>query len=92
MIIACSFIVLAVIFTVFILLLTSGLIVFSKCVPTQKSLPEVVRPLIPKPVAAGSWMQSESKAYIDLNGRLIELHSKAEEKAAKKEHYKIIYK
>ena len=86
MIFICSFITLAVFFTVFALLATSGFIVFSS--DGKKSPPSGPSPA-PK---AAKPIQPIKKAYIDLNGRLIELLSKAEETKAKKDGFKVVYK
>lgn len=86
MIFICSFITLAVFFTVFALLATSGFIVFSSDGKTPPPNGPRPAPKAAKPI------QPKQKAYIDLNGRLIELLSKAEETKAKKDGFKVVYK
>ena len=51
-------------------------------------------PVVPsKPKAATKPVAPpKPKAYIDLNGRLIELMTKAEETKAKKDGFKVVYK
>ena len=92
MIFICSFITLAVFFTVFALLATSGFIVFSS--DGKKSPPSGPSPApkAAKVVTAVTTVKAKPKAYIDLNGRLIELLSKAEETKAKKDGFKVVYK
>ena len=90
MIFICSFIVLAVIFTVLALLVTSGFIAFSGDA-SQKS-PSPTSNLASKAAKVTTVVKTKPKAYIDLNGRLIELLSKSEETKAKKDGFKVVYK
>jgi len=47
---------------------------------------------VSKPKAAKKPVTTKPKAFIDLNGRLIELETKAEETKAKKDGFKVVYK
>ena len=85
MIFICSFIILAVFFCVFMLLVAGGFIVFSNDVLTAIPEPQ------PSPVKLTK-VKVKKQAFIDLNGRLIELQTATEIKSAKQDGYKVVYK
>lgn len=89
MIFICSFLVLAIVFVTFILLLTAGIATFSSDKVKKSMSPPVSSSPVKK---ARVVITSKPKAYIDLNGRLIELLTKAEEAKAKKDGFKVVYK
>lgn len=97
MIFICSFLVLALVFIVFMMLVAAGVVIFSKdeVVPPVSVQGSNVQPVhffqnkAAKPKVVSPQKQ---KAYIDLNGRFIELLTKAEETKAKKDGFKIVYK
>lgn len=84
MIFICWFLILAVIVTVALLLAAMSTIVLSgdKPITGPPKFQQRVK----------STPESQKKAYIDLNGRLIELENKAEETKAKKDGYKVVYR
>lgn len=88
MVFICSFLAIFIVFVIFILVLTGGIIVFSAD-KAKKGDSELV---IPKKTKTKVEPKPELKAYINLNGQLIELFTKAEEAKAKKDGFKVVYK
>lgn len=85
MIFICSFIILCVICAVFMLLLTGGFIVFSADKKPQTETGSEVCEREPK-----IEQKEEKKFYINLNGQLIELLTKAEVTKARKDGFNVV--
>ena len=84
MIFICSFIILFAFGCVFMFLVAGGFIIFSK----DKATPTVSQPV----TKTKTKPKTQLRTYIDLNGRLIELFTKAEITKAKRDGYKVVQK